>query len=78
MGHLFRGLERIEEIGNDLFRSCQAPDRGIFDQAVLERIPGVCPLIGRTDEVIADTVRVRMVEARHVRDQIITFSLKTR
>ncbi len=62
---------------DNFLRSCQGADRRILDQRILEGIPRIGPLIRRTCEVIADAVRVRVIESRKIHEKIFTFVFET-
>src|SRR5215469_17859083 len=77
MRQLLCGSEGVQEVALDLLHSCQGPDHWVFDQTILKGVPGIYPFLLWTNKVVADAVRVRVVEARQVIQKRFALSLKS-
>ena len=78
MGHFRCALKSVQEIPLHCFRRYEAANHRVFDQTVFEGIPGIGSFVRRAHIIVADAMRVRVIKAGQVSNQILAVAFQIR
>src|SRR5580704_12276458 len=76
--HFLRGLERFQKMLCDFFGPRQRSYNRVFHEPILKRIPSVSPFVRFAHEVIADALRILVIEGGQCREKFMALRFVAR